>query len=93
MSNQEEDSSDEEYYPASIKIRNSCPTKNSSFPQKPFNDKPPFASDSHDGPKLPTKQRPRPAHGTEPAFRTGRWSAEEHKKFLEAIEIHGRDWK
>jgi SHAQKYF class myb-like DNA-binding protein len=26
-------------------------------------------------------------------FRTGRWTKEEHKKFLEAIELYGRDWK
>ena len=48
MSNQEVDSSDEEYYPASIKIRNSCPNKKLAFPVKSINDKTPFASDGQD---------------------------------------------
>lgn len=24
---------------------------------------------------------------------TGRWSREEHEKFIEAMSIYGRDWK
>jgi SHAQKYF class myb-like DNA-binding protein len=24
---------------------------------------------------------------------TGRWTDEEHKKFLKALEIHGKNWK
>lgn len=26
-------------------------------------------------------------------YNHGRWSSDEHQKFLEAIEIYGRDWK
>lgn len=31
--------------------------------------------------------------GNNSKFNTGRWTSEEHKMFLEAIEIYGRDWK
>lgn len=26
-------------------------------------------------------------------YNTGRWSAEEHKRFMKAIELYGKDWK
>ena len=26
-------------------------------------------------------------------MRTGRWSKEEHEKFLQAIQLFGKDWK
>lgn len=33
------------------------------------------------------------ASATESEFNSGRWTAHEHERFLEAIEMYGKDWK
>ena len=94
MSNIEVESSDEEYHPGRTKHRNSWPSKQLSFPAKLGNDQNPFASLTQSSPKKTLKRSSKAKqNGISKKFNTGRWTSEEHKKFLEAIEIHGRDWK
>uniref|UniRef100_A0A7S3JMI8 Uncharacterized protein n=1 Tax=Euplotes harpa TaxID=151035 RepID=A0A7S3JMI8_9SPIT len=94
MSNIEVDSSDEEYYPTTVKNRNSCPTKKLAFASKSFTEKNPFGNSSQESPKKSSKRGSKvKSNGGQCAFNTGRWSTEEHTKFLEAIQIYGRDWK
>lgn len=94
MSNIEVDSSDEEYYPSPTKHRNSCPTKKLAFSSKVVNEQNPFGVDSLSSPKKQGKysSKTKAAAGTK-THNTGRWSKEEHQKFLEAIDLYGRDWK
>lgn len=94
MSNIEVDSSDEEYHPSGLKHRNSCPSKNLHFSTKNIAEGNPFGNSNQGSPKKSSKRNSK-LKGSAPAnkFNTGRWTQEEHKLFLEAIEIHGRDWK
>ena len=94
MSNLYGDSSDEEYNPNIFKNRNSCPTKKYAFTSKNLGDGNPFGIGSQGSPKKPNKRTSKTKNnGSLGNFNTGRWSKEEHNKFLEAIEIYGRDWK
>lgn len=94
MSNIEAESSDEEYYPSSIKNRNSCPTKKLASSSKWIVDKNIFGVGSQGSPKKSSKKTSKTKpNGTLGHVNQGRWSPEEHKKFLEAIELYGRDWK
>lgn len=87
MSNVEMNSSDEDYYPSNERHRNSCPNKKMSFSSKCLN---PFTTDMPTPNKRSSKNK---TDGSKCNHNTGRWSKEEHKKFLEAIKIYGRDWK
>ena len=50
--------------------------------------------DSLSSPKKQEKRSPKAkADAWNSKWNTGRWTKEEHTKFLEAIKIHGRDWK
>lgn len=94
MSNIEADSSDDDYHPIPSRNRNSCPTKKLAFSSKFIGEPDPFGLDSLSSPK---KQSKRGAKGKGSNklrnHNTGRWTNEEHQKFLEAIELYGRDWK
>ena len=48
-------------------------------------------SDSSPSPGLKNKQHTELQEQL-PRYRAGRWSAEEHNKFLEALRIYGKDW-
>lgn len=39
-----------------------------------------------------SKKRKRSQQQGESSFNTGRWTAEEERKFLEGLELYGRDW-
>lgn len=94
MSNIEVDSSDEEYYPENMYNRNSCPNKKAFLSSKSLVEANPFGTDSQCSPKKVSKRGSKvKADGTTGKINHGRWTNEEHKKFLEAIEIYGRDWK
>lgn len=94
MSNIEVDSSDEEYYPESMPNRNSCPNKKLIFSSKSIAEPNPFGYESQCSPKKASKRGSKAkADGTSGKINHGRWTNEEHEKFLEAIEIYGRDWK
>lgn len=94
MSNIEVDSSDEEYSPKASKHRHSWPTKPLNFSAKYNTESNPFGISSQASPKKASKRGSKAkTNGSNHKFNTGRWSKEEHKLFLEAIEIHGRDWK
>ena len=56
MSNQGPDSSDEDYYPASTKNRNSCPNKKLAFSSKSFNEKTPFVTEAPESPEKLSKR-------------------------------------
>lgn len=94
MSNIEVESSDEEYHPGRTKHRNSWPSKQLSFSAKLGAEQNPFASPTQSSPKKASKRTSKAKqNGNSKKHNTGRWTSEEHKKFLEAIEIYGRDWK
>lgn len=94
MSNLQMDSSDEDYVPNTKYHRNSCPTKALAFSSKFIADSNPFSNESQGSPKKSSKRSSKgKTKGNMGNFNTGRWSKEEHQKFLEAIKIHGRDWK
>ena len=94
MSNNEVESSDEEYHPGRTKHRNSWPSKQLIFSAKLGSDQNPFASPTQSSPKKASKRNSKAKQsGNNKKHNTGRWTNEEHKKFLEAIEIYGRDWK
>ena len=94
MSNIEFDYADPNYYPPSYKNRNSWPDKKLAFSSKCIEDSDPFKEESMSSPKKPKKKSSRTKlNENNKNFRTGRWTKEEHKKFLEAIELYGRDWK
>lgn len=94
MSNIEVDSSDEEYHPRGTKNRNSWPTKPLHFSAKYIGEPNPFALASQSSPKKASKRGSKmKASGNNSKYNTGRWSNDEHKLFLEAIDLYGRDWK
>ena len=94
MSNVEMESSDEEYHPSARTKRKSCPTKKLAFSTKSIPENNPFMGECPSSPKKQEKRSPKakPEVGSA-KWNTGRWTKEEHTKFLEAIKIHGRDWK
>lgn len=54
-------------------------------------------SDDKEDP-LPKSQKPKQksaksTEGSKTKFNTGRWSNDEHSRFMEAIELFGKDWK
>lgn len=94
MSNIEVDYMSEEYSSQIVINRKSCPNQQLAFAAKSGSESSPFESESMSSPKKSSKKSsttkgPR-AQGK---FNHGRWSKEEHRKFLEAIQIYGRDWK
>ena len=94
MSNKRiEDSSDEDYMPKRNKNRNSWPTKALSSSTKIIKESKPFSTASQISPKKGSKRGSNTKSSNNTQKRTGRWTSEEHRLFLEAIEIYGRDWK
>lgn len=94
MSNIEFDDSDEEYTPANMANRNSCPNKKPAYSSKSILEPNPFGYGSQCLPKKTSKRGSKAnADGISGKINHGRWTNEEHEKFLEAIKIHGRDWK
>uniref|UniRef100_A0A7S3JFE6 Uncharacterized protein n=1 Tax=Euplotes harpa TaxID=151035 RepID=A0A7S3JFE6_9SPIT len=94
MSNIEVDSSDEEYYPSSVRNRYSCPANKHNFSAHANSDKQ-IAENQSQGSFKKIKKEGQKSKNGKPSQNVnfGRWSDEEHKKFLEAIVIYGRDWK
>lgn len=83
----------EEYTPSKIS-RLSLPNKKMAFSTKLIEEPDPFEEDAQSPPgKFKKKSTKSKLNQGNKVYNNGRWSKEEHEKFLEAIKIHGRNWR
>jgi SHAQKYF class myb-like DNA-binding protein len=94
MSNIDVDYSEDDNYEPTNAHRNSWPNKKMAFSYKSFGETSPFGLDNW-SPSKKGKKRSNKGKLSEhfSSSKQGRWTKEEHYKFLEAIQIYGRDWK
>lgn len=94
MSNLEfDDDNDPEYKPHQS-IRNSFPSKKAANSSKLIDQEFGLMNEPSSPPRKAKKKSTKSKNNNaNKDNNTGRWSKDEHDKFLEAIQIHGRDWK
>jgi hypothetical protein len=88
-----DDDNDPEYKPHQS-IRNSFPCKKAANSSKLIEPEFGFMKEPSSPPRRTKKKSTKSKNNNAGQDNnTGRWSKEEHDKFLKAIKIYGRDWK
>lgn len=88
-----DDENDPEYRP-NQSIRSSMPMKKTAYSTKLLSNDIGLSEGTASPPRKNKKKATKSkANQGNKEYNTGRWTKEEHEKFMQAIEIHGRDWK
>jgi len=94
MSNIHDDYDNEEDYSPTQSQRLSLPNKKLAFSTKLIEEPDPFLDDEESpSKKVKKKSTKSKLNQTNTGFNNGRWSKEEHEKFLEAVKLYGRNWR